>query len=65
MVPSNDAPAAPHQRNPAVVELPVVFLGSFTQEHESLGVRDYLAGVQGLEKKKKKTMYQNLYWENR
>lgn len=45
---ANDAAAAPHEGNAGVVQVPAVLLGSLAHEHEALGVRDDLGGVEGL-----------------
>ncbi|KAH3659573.1 hypothetical protein OGATHE_005618 [Ogataea polymorpha] len=45
---SDDASSSPHQSDGWEVELPVVFLCGLSDQHESLGVRDDLGGVQGL-----------------
>lgn len=44
---ANDAAASPHQRDLAIVEVPVELLGRLTQQHEALRVRDDLRRVQG------------------
>ena len=45
---SDDTATSPHQSDGRVVELPVVSLTGFTDQHETLGVRDNLGSVQGL-----------------
>lgn len=45
---ANDAAAAPHEGNAGVVQVPTVLLGSLAHEHEALGVRDDLGGIEGL-----------------
>lgn len=45
---ANDAAAAPHQRDAAVVELPVEAFGRLLEQHEALRVRDDLGGVERL-----------------
>lgn len=46
--PSDDAAAPPHQGDAAIVEGPAEFGGRLSQQHEALGVRDDLGGVEGL-----------------
>jgi hypothetical protein len=41
---ADDAAAAPHQRHPTVVQVPLVLLGSLPHQHEPLGVADDLGG---------------------
>ena len=45
---SDNATTTPHESDRGVVELPVVLLGSLAHEHEALGVRDNLGGVESL-----------------
>jgi len=45
---ADDASSAPHEGDSGVVQVPLVLLGGLTHEHESLGVRDELGGVEGL-----------------
>ena len=45
---ADDATAAPHQRDGAVVELPVVLFRGFAQQHVALGVADDFRGVERL-----------------
>ncbi len=44
----DDAPSPPHERDAAVVQVPLVFSGGFAEQHEALRVRHDLGGVQGL-----------------
>ena len=44
----DDAAAPPHEGDPAVVELPAKVGRRLSQQHEALGVRHDLGGVQGL-----------------
>lgn len=44
----DDTATSPHSSDTGVVQVPVVNLGSFTHEHEALGVRDDLRGVKSL-----------------
>lgn len=44
----DDTATSPHSSDTGVVQVPVVNLGSFTHEHEALGVRDDLGGVKSL-----------------
>jgi len=45
---SDDATTTPHEGNGRLVELPAVLLGGSLHQHETLGVRDDLGGVQAL-----------------
>ena len=45
---ADDASTAPHKRDARVVELPAVVLSGLPQQHEPLGVRHDLRGVQRL-----------------
>jgi len=45
---SDNATTSPHEGNGGLVELPVELTSSFLHEHEALGVRDNLGGVQSL-----------------
>lgn len=45
---SDDATSSPHEGDAGVVEVPLVLLCGLAHEHEALGVRDDLRGVQGL-----------------
>ena len=45
---ADDAAAAPHERDRALVEVPVVFLGGLAHEHEALCIRHDLACIQRL-----------------
>ncbi len=44
----DDTSTTPHGGDTCVVEFPVLDLGGFTHEHESLGVGDDLGSVKGL-----------------
>lgn len=44
----DDTATSPHSSDTGVVQVPVVNLGSLTHEHEALGVRDNLGGVESL-----------------
>lgn len=44
----DDATTSPHLGDTTVVQVPSVFLGGFSEQDESLGVRDDLGGVKGL-----------------
>ena len=39
---------APHERNATVVQVPAESFGRLLEQHEALGVRDDLGGVEGL-----------------
>ncbi len=43
---ANDATAAPHEGDAAVVEVPLVLLGRRAHEHVALGVRDDFGSVE-------------------
>lgn len=43
----DDATTAPHERNAAIVELPIEPLGGLLEQHKTLGIRDDLGGVEG------------------
>ena len=45
---SNDATSAPHQSDPAVIQIPFHLFGRFSHEHEALGVRHDLGRVKGV-----------------
>lgn len=45
---ADDTATAPHKGNTGVVQLPVVVLGGLAHQHEALGVRDNLGGIQSL-----------------
>lgn len=45
---ANDAATTPHKGNGRLVEFPAKLLGGLLHQHEALGVRDDLGGVQGL-----------------
>jgi hypothetical protein len=44
----DDATTSPHLGDTTVVQVPSVFLGGFSEQDESLSVRDDLGGVKGL-----------------
>lgn len=49
-LPSDDAAPSPHQSDGAIVEAPAKLFGSLSQQHETLGVRDDLGGIEGLDR---------------
>lgn len=46
--PADDTATSPHQGNGAVVQLPAIFHGRLSQQHEPLGIRDYLGRIESL-----------------
>ena len=47
-VPADDTTPPPHECDAAIVEVPAVDLGSLAEQHEALGVGDYLGGIESL-----------------
>ena len=48
VIPPDDTASAPHESNATIVEFPAVNLGSFSKQHEPLGIRDDLRGIKCL-----------------
>ncbi|RUS26191.1 hypothetical protein BC938DRAFT_471104 [Jimgerdemannia flammicorona] len=44
----NDTSSAPHECDPAIIQVPLIILRGLTHEHEPLGIGDDLSGVEGL-----------------
>ena len=60
LLPADNAPSSPHQSDGPIVQLPVVYLSGLPQQHEPLGVRNNLGGIQSLGRSNRRKRKHNM-----